>query len=211
MTAANQGLSGGAPGGYDVNSDPAVAAAHGLAAKMRATATAQALAKREQAAIEYGDPSGVEGISDTAKSAASANPFSILKNLEHGYSTGVTDLEEGLNKANLFYSGYRGKELGEAARGYQDSRYQAGTRFKGLMTDVNDSLANALMNADAYEASSIMGSDGGGYGGGGGYDGGGENPNLIYPNTAGYFPIRKALVPPPRKYEPVFSRSAWPR
>ena len=140
MASANAGLSG-SMGGYDINSDPAVAAAQGLAGKMRAMAQASALAKRKQAAIEYGDPTGVEGIDDATSKAARENPFSMLKNIEHGYKTGVDDLEEGLNKANLFYSGYRGQQLGEAARGYQDSRYQAANRFKGLNTDISDNLA----------------------------------------------------------------------
>ena len=56
---AQQAFSGGT-GGYDVSSDPAVQAASGLAAKIRANAQAQALAKRKQAAIEYGDATGVE-------------------------------------------------------------------------------------------------------------------------------------------------------
>lgn len=189
---ANSGLAGGA-GGYNVNSDPAVAAAQGLAAKMRATATAQALAKRKQAAIEYGDPSGVEGIDEETSKAARENPFSILKNLEHSYSTGTRDLEEGLNKANLHYSGYRGQQLGEASRGYQDSRYQAATRFKGLNTDISDQLANALLNADSYEAQSIMGSDGGGWGGGYGdsYGSDGSGYSLAQP-------VRAALGIPSR-------------
>ena len=157
----------GGTGGYNISADPAVMAAQGLAQKMRATAQASALAKRKQAAIEYGDPSGVEGIDAGTAKAATDNPFSVLKNLEHSYKTGTRDLEEGLNSANLFYSGYRGQQLGEAARGQQNALYQAGTGFKGLMTDINDQLAQALMGADAMEASSIMGSDGGSYGGGG--------------------------------------------
>ena len=160
-------FSGGA-GGYDVSSDPAVAAASGLSAKIRANAQASALAKRQQAAIEYGDPTGVEGIDEKTSQAAKDNPFSVLKNLEHSYEKGKGELEEELNKANLFYSGYRGEQLGEAARGYQNQRQQAGTAFKGLQTDINDRLADALMQADMYDASAISGSDGGSYGGGGG-------------------------------------------
>ena len=67
-------LSGGTAAGYDVNSDPAVAAAQGLAAKIRAQAQATALAKREQAAIEYGDPEGVQGISAKSQTAARETP-----------------------------------------------------------------------------------------------------------------------------------------
>ena len=166
----NQPALSGGVGGYDVNSDPAVAAAQGLAAKIRANAQASALAKTKQAVIEYGDSSGVSGIDEATQKAARENPFSILKNLEHTYTTGKQDLEEGLNKSNLYYSGYRGQQLGEAARSYEQNRYGAGTAFKGLLTDINDQLANALLNADMYEANSLLGSDGGAYG----YDDGGS-------------------------------------
>ena len=172
--------SGGYAAGYDISSDPAVMAAHGLAAKIRARATASALAKRKQAAIEYGDPTGVEGIDAATSKAATENPFSVLKNLAHSYETGTRDLEEGLLQSNLFYSGYRGQQLGEAARGYQGARYQAGTNFRGLMSDINDRLAEALLNADAMEASSIMGSDGGGYGGDYGGDSGSGDTGVQY-------------------------------
>ena len=194
-------LSGGVGAGYDVNSDPAVAAAQGLAAKIRAQAQATALAKREQAAIEYGDPEGVQGISAKGSKAARENPFSVLKNLEHGYGTGLRDLEEGLNSANLFYSGYRGQQLGEAARGYQQSRYQAGTNFRGLMTDINDQLAEALLNADMYEANALLGSSGGGWDDGG-YGGGDTDTrsNAAYPSKAAGPGLRPKPRRPPRRW-----------
>lgn len=169
-------LSGGT-GGYDVNSDPAVAAAQGLAAKIRANAQASALAKIKQAAIEYGDPTGIDKVDEETAKAARENPFSVLKNLEHTYDTGKRDLEEGLNQANLYYSGYRGQQLGEAARQYEQNRYGAGTAFKGLLTDINDQLANALLQADMYEANALLGSGGGAYGGGDDSYGGGVSTN----------------------------------
>lgn len=177
-TYAAGGMTGGMGAGYDVNSDPAVAAAQGLAAKMRARAQAVAAAKRAQAAIEYGDPEGVTGLDDKTKTAARDNPFSVLKNLAHSNETGTRDLEEGLNKANLFYSGYRGKQLAENARGYQNARYQAGTNFRALQSGIDSDLADALLNADIYEQSALMNSSGGSYGygdegGGGSYGGGG--------------------------------------
>ena len=171
-------------GGYDVNSDPAVAAAQGLAQKIRANAQASALAKRKQAAIEYGDPTGVEGIDEATGKAARDNPFSVLKNLEHSYDKGKGELEDDLNKANLFYSGYRGQQLGEAARGYLEQRHGAGNAFRGLMSDINDKLADALMQADSYEASAIGGSDGGGWGGDDGGGGGGGNSYRTSPAFA---------------------------
>lgn len=171
--------SGGVPMGYDVNADPAVAAAHGLAEKIRARAQAQATAKRIQAAIEYGDPTGVEGLSDEQRKAAKENPFSILSDLEHKYQTGTRDLEEGLNKSNLFYSGYRGQQLAEGARSYQGARYQAGTNFRALNSDISDQLSNALLQADMYEQNALLGSDQGSYSGGDSGAGGG-NPSGLY-------------------------------
>lgn len=162
---------GGMPTSYNPATDPAVAAAQGLAAKMRARAQAVAQAKRIQAAIEYGDPTGVEGLDESQQAAARDNPFSILKNLEHSNEVGTKDLEEGLNKANLFYSGYRGKQLAENARGYQNARYQAGTSFRALQSDIGNNLADALLNADIYEQNALLNSSGGSYGGG--YDEGG--------------------------------------
>ena len=160
--AAAPTLSGGT-GGYDINSDPAVAAASGLAAKMRAMAQATALAKRKQAAIEYGETEGIEGLDEATMKAARENPFSVTKRLQSGYETGVRDLDEGLNSANLFYSGYRGQQLGEAAKGFQQSKYNAATGFKGLLTDIGDQLANSLMSADSMEADAYGDSDGGDY------------------------------------------------
>jgi hypothetical protein len=153
----------GGMGGYDLSTDPAVAAAAGLSAKLRAMAQASALAKIKQAAIEYGDPTGVEGLDEATLKASRENPFSITKNLERSYKTGLGELEEGLNASNLFYSGYRGKQLGEAARGYQQSKYDASNAFRGLLTDINDRLAQSLMDADMYEAGAIGGSEGGYY------------------------------------------------
>lgn len=153
----------GGTGSYDVGSDPAVARIGALSERMRAEAQASAAAKKKQAALEYGDPTGVEGIDEQTAKAARENPFSILRGMEHSYGLGVQDLEEGLNKGNLFYSGYRGQQLGEAGRTYQQGRYDAGNRFRSTITDINDALAAALLQADMMDADAAMGSDGGYY------------------------------------------------
>jgi hypothetical protein len=159
-------MSGGV-GGYDISSDPAVAAAKGLSAKIRAQAQATALAKRKQAAIEYGSAEGLDKPlgKDFAgtQAAAAANPFSILKQQQHSYDLGTHDLEESLNNANLFYSGYRGQQLGEAAHGFQQNKYNAGNAYHGLLSDIGDQLSQALLSADAMDMNAMMGSSGGGY------------------------------------------------
>lgn len=169
------GLSGGT-GGYDISSDPAVAAARGLSGKIRANARASALAKRKQAAIEYGSAEGLENVEGfkadkkgkagafaETQAAATNNPFSILKQMQHGYDTGLAQLEEDLNDANLFYSGYRGKQLGEAGQAYQLNKYNAANSYRALQTDITDRLNEALLQADMLDAQAAMSSDGGGY------------------------------------------------
>lgn len=155
-----------APGGGGGFVDPALAQIRALAARSRSEATARALAKKKQAAVEYGDASGVTGLDEATAKAAKDNPFSILKGLDRNYNEGVGRLEDALNKSNLFYSGHRGTELGKAATNYQQDKYGASTRFQAGITDIEDALAQALLQADMMEMQALMGS-GGPYGGGG--------------------------------------------
>jgi hypothetical protein len=133
-----------------------LAQAQALALRQREVARSAAAAKRAQAAIEYGDPSGVQGLDEQTIAAARDNPFSVLRNLERDYQTGVRDLEENLNAANLFYSGYRGTKLGEAATDYQSRRASAASAFQGLLADVENALAQALLQADWAEAAALQ-------------------------------------------------------
>jgi hypothetical protein len=118
------------------------------------------LEKRKSAAIQFGSAEGLQGLLGhdfgTVSKQASDNPYSVLKNLQWGYEHGVADLEEKLNKANLFYSGYRGEQLGDAAHQFQQSNYNARTQFQGLLSDVADQLAAALMQADYNEMLAAM-------------------------------------------------------
>ena len=188
---------GGSPGTYG---DPAYELAKAFAIRSRKEAQDRALAKRRAAAIQYGSAAGLEGVlgGDFASVAqqASQNPFSVIANLKYGYDRGVSDLEEQLNKANLFYSGYRGEQLGDAAHQYQQAGYNANTQFQGLLTDVADQLAAALMAADQAEMMAALnaaaGSFPGGGGGGGGEGGGGS----------GYPPGTFGLAHPPGMFIP---------
>ncbi len=153
----------GAPAGGGFSQDPNNALALAMAARTRGEANAQATAKKKQAAIEFGE--GAEG---------EANPFSILKNLDRGYKSGVDNLENQLNESNLFYSGYRAKQLGEAATQSQQQKYDASTRYRGLLSDVDSALAAALLNADMLEMQA-----GGGGGGGGGNASGDQGAGLV--------------------------------
>lgn len=165
--------------------DPALAQIRALSARSRSEATSRALSKKKQAAIQYGDPSGVQGLDQGTIDAARNNPFSILKNTERSYTEGVGRLEDAFNKSNLFYSGYRGTELGKAATGYQQQRYDAGTRFQATITDIEDALAQALLQADMMEMQSMLGSGNYSSGGGGGDNGAGYTGRPGEANPAG--------------------------
>ncbi len=220
------GAFSGGTGSYDVSSDPAVQAARGLAGKIRAQANATAAAKRKQAAIEYGSGEGVTGLDQATIDAARNNPYSILQNMRHAYDTGLQGLEGDLNKANLFYSGYRGQQLGEAARAYAENQSKAATNFQGLQTDINDMLAQALLSADEMDMQALLGSEGGYYdpysGDYGGY--GGVGGSLIAGlrqavGPSNWFsgtqlnrgrPTRPAPKPKPKRYKPVAYRRMGP-
>lgn len=167
VSATQPGVLSGGAGGYDIGSDPAVAAAHGISEKIRAQAAASALAKRIQAATEYGSAEGLQqalgGQYADVQAKAAANPFSVMASQKHAYDVGLRDLEEQLNNANLFYSGYRGQQLGEAARGYQQNQYEAANAYHGLLNDISDQLSQALMSADQYDMQAALGSTGGSF------------------------------------------------
>lgn len=155
---------------YGAYTDPAIAQMAALAAKAAAIAArsrqeaqSEADAKTKEATIQYGDASGVPGVDAATAQQAAANPFSMLAALQRGYTTGTADLEEGLNKNNLFYGGYRGQQLGQAATDYQQQRYEAGTRYQATLSDIRSALAQALLNADMMDMQyGGAGSDGGG-------------------------------------------------
>ena len=174
------GGSGGGPSPFDFSSDPILQQIMAEAQRQMAEAQANALAKREQLAVAYGDASGL-GLDKSYETAAANNPFSVIHNAKRSYDQGVVSLEDALNKDNLFYSGARGTKLGEAATGFQRTNYGNQQRFRGSLQDVQSTLAQALQSARYMEMSGQEGAYAralsaalaGGYAGGGGGSGGG--------------------------------------
>lgn len=184
-TAPTYGGSGPEGGGSSYFGDPAYEMAKAFGARTRKEAEARALEKRKTAALQFGSAEGLEKLLSkedyaSVSKAASENPFSVIKNLQRGYDKGVSDLEDQLNKANLFYSGYRGQQLKDAATQHQQARYTAGTQFQGLLSDVADQLSAALLQADMMEAQAAMAAAMGSFGGG---DGSYEPPTEPPPPT----------------------------
>jgi hypothetical protein len=120
-------------------SDPILQQIQNLATANNASADAAALAARQQALINFGYSPELQPLYGDAGTAgaAKANPYSILAQLQHGHELRQTNLNESLNKANLFYSGYRGKQLGEEGRQFGAENYGAGQTLQGILTGIS--------------------------------------------------------------------------
>lgn len=142
-----------APPGYtfDLETDPILQQIHATAAKQREEANAGALEARKQLAIQYGDETYGNSIDQATGQAAAQNPFSITKNLANQYDTTGKNLNENLNQHNLFYSGERINELGQALKDYQQQQAVAAGQFQSGLGTIGQNLVGALMGADQSE------------------------------------------------------------
>lgn len=116
--------------------DPILAQIKALAQQGNASAQAQYDDARRQAMIAY-DGQG--------------NPFSTLAQLLQGHTNTVRSMDENLNKSNLFYSSYRGDQLGKENQAYQGQQYAAAQALQGGLTG----LSGALLQAQQDNAARI--------------------------------------------------------
>lgn len=149
-TAAPAPAPAAAPGSYDYSGDPILQAIRAQAGMDRTSAQAASDAARKQIAILLGDASGIIDDQGTAE-AAKGNAFSTLARLASGYKDTTHGIDESANKANLFYSGHRGKWLGDALRNYEGQQYDARTAAQAQLGTVNQTLADALRTARQNE------------------------------------------------------------
>ena len=132
-------------------SDPILMQIQALAQQNTAAAEAGALAARQQALISFGydqslDSSGAYGDQNTAD-AAKQNPFSTLQNLKRVHDARQNQLNENLNKQNLFYSSTRGKELGNEATQYLGEQYNANQALQSNLGNIANNLLTAKQSA----------------------------------------------------------------
>src|SRR6266542_2980900 len=130
-------------------SDPVLQQIKALQQGNVASAEASALAARQQALINFGyspelDP--LYGDTGTAGSAKT-NPFSVLAQLQHSHELRQKNLNENLNKANLFYSGYRGTQLGEEGRSYLGEQAGARSALESQLGGISEGLLGARQTA----------------------------------------------------------------
>ena len=170
-----------------ITSDPLLLKVRKLHQGRRDDYRAGALSQKRQLAIETGDAGFANelGLDAATVQAARDNPLSAFAAIRDAGVAEGRDLTEGLNKANLLFSGYRGTQLGELAKSLlareANAQAQARARYGSIENDLLAGLGNAddlemQAEADAYgrEVDRRRGGGGGGGAGGGDGSGGGE-------------------------------------
>ena len=190
-SSGSGGGGGGGGGGFgSFEDDPILARTRALNQKLIENARSNALAARKQEQIRYGYDPNISYEDAATQEAARQNAFSTLAQLLYGHNDRALQLDEDLNKANLFYSGTRAKEIGKEGRQYTLEQTQANQGYQQRLNDIAQMVLQAQQEAQerelaaeeaAYERalSSGLGGlySGGGGGGGGGGAGGLENPD----------------------------------
>lgn len=142
---------------YDLNTDPALQQANSLAGLSDQQAQSAATQQEQNLLLGYGDPNLINSLlhDPSAAAAAAANPNSTLNQLKTQHDQGLKTLDDGLNKANLDYSGYRVTQEQQAETDYQNQVAQAAATVNSGLDTINGSLAQALASDNASRISAI--------------------------------------------------------
>lgn len=149
--AAAQTTTAPAAASYDFTADPALQQVVAYAGKTDAEAQAQALRDKTQLVEQYGDPNlaAALGLGADVANVAKNNPASLLGRAKTSHDQSLNQLEDQLNKDNLFYSGYRTKQLSQDAQNYQNGLADLSSQVQGKLSGIDSALAQAL-GTDEY-------------------------------------------------------------
>jgi hypothetical protein len=147
--AAGGGGGGGGAAQPPWQSDPVLQQITQLQQANLATAEAHALAARKEALINYGYDENLQSLygDQGTQGSAQANPFSVLAQLAHTHEQRQTNLNQALNKANLYYSSYRGQQLGQEGQQYLGERAAAAQGLRSTLGGLSDAEVAAQQNA----------------------------------------------------------------
>lgn len=136
-----------------ITSDPVLLKVRKLASGQRDDAATSALARKKQLAIQTGDAGLARefGLDDTVAQLAAQNPLSNLAVIRDQARLSERGFNEEANKANLFYSGYRGEQLGELAKALLTAEAQAQARAREGFSGIEAELLGAGSAADQLE------------------------------------------------------------
>ena len=144
-----------------IANDPVLAQVKAYNQKLISSAEASALAEKQAALIQFGDPTLAGKITD-AKTAAAAkgNPFSVLATLLQSHLKNQQSIDNTRNASgNLFYSSTRGNDLTNEGRDYlgnqSNAQFQLMQALRGYDQSVTAAQETAAQNElqatqDAY-------------------------------------------------------------
>lgn len=145
---------GGGAGGYgyySLDSDPILAQIKAMNERQIAAAQAAAMAGRKQAQIAYGYDPNVTYEDAATQEAAKQNAFSTLAQLLFNHGERAHGLDESLNKANLFYSGERARQVGLEGRQYTLEQSQANQGYQKQIEAIAQMVLQAQQQAQERE------------------------------------------------------------
>ena len=166
-TATSGGTGGGGSTGTGGSSDPYAndpiyQQLVGIANENESDARGAAEAARKQLVINLGDPSLAKtlGLDPSVGATAQANPYSILQTLTRGHNANVQGVDQGTNKANLYYSSTRGRDLQNEQTGYQGNKASAYGAAQNQLTSIAAALLAAIRQAEADKQNAAAGAYG---------------------------------------------------
>lgn len=146
-----------APPIVDYSSDPLLLQTRALSQRNLAGARAAALAARTGQLEQFGyDPALASLYPDAnVAGAARANPNSVLAQLARANTQRVRGINEGASAHNLYYSSYRGQELGRNAAAYQSDQQTAAQTLRNALAGIGSSLTGV----EQTEQERVMGAE----------------------------------------------------
>jgi hypothetical protein len=143
----------------DYSADPILARIRALNAEDVAAAEAEGAAARKQLLIGFGDPTFAAGVGgdQQTQDAARTNPFSTVAKLTFAHGQQNRSIDEGSNKANLFYSGERVRQLGLEDRNFLEHRTDAQSAVNSALGEIASRIAAAKRAAQERELGGLMG------------------------------------------------------
>lgn len=154
----------------NLDTDPILAQIKQLATKSDTDARAAAVSGKEQLVETLGDPelAAALGLGSNVAGVAGQNPNSTLAQILAGHQNALGAIDQGDNRANLFYSSTHAHNLANEGQAYQTNQYNARQDVRGKIGGIDQTLAQALADSQqriaqaAADASNRILASGGG-------------------------------------------------
>lgn len=138
-------------------SDPVLAKIKALGQQSVGNAQTEAAKLRKQAIIDTGlaDVGAEIGLDAGTLQAARENPLSVAARIQRESALRNAQLDESLNQQNLFYSGYRGTQLGNLGRDVMEEQANLSRDLRAALGGIDQGVLDAQSEATAREQEAI--------------------------------------------------------